>query len=153
MSADSALTFRLATLGDATLLALYAQAMALETEDKALDPETIHLGTEAVLKDPWKGFYLIAEDAGLYAGSLLVTFEWSDWRNGTIWWIQSVYVSPSWRGRGAYQALHCEVERRVQAAGAVGLRLYVVADNDRARRAYEKVGMTGGHYVVYEQYF
>lgn len=147
------LSVRAAHTGDVMALVTFAQTMAHESEGKQLDLATIRRGTEAPLEDPWKGFYLLCEDGAELLGSLMVTYEWSDWRNGPIWWIQSVYVKPSARGRGVYDALHAEVLRRAQAAGARGLRLYVVADNATARRAYERQGMTGGHYVVYEQYF
>ena len=146
-------TIRLAEPRDLPTLVGFACAMADETEGLALNPLTVQHGIQAVLDDPWKGFYLVQELEGALAATLMVTFEWSDWRNGPIWWIQSVYVAPAHRGQGAYDALHAEVLRRAQAAGARGVRLYVVADNAPARRVYERNGMTGGHYVVYEQYF
>jgi len=148
-----ALALRLAEPRDLLTLVHFATAMAQETEGLQLNLLTLQQGIQAVLDDPWKGIYLVAEDQDKLAGALMVTYEWSDWRNGPIWWIQSVYVRPEHRGQGVYDALHAEVLRRAQAAGARGVRLYVVADNAPARRVYERNGMTGGHYVVYEQYF
>jgi len=116
-------------------------AMASETEHKTLDREVLARGTRAVFDDPRRGFYLIAELDGDPAGCLLITYEWSDWRNGDWWWFQSVYVTPAARRAGIFRALYAEVERRARAAGAVGLRLYVERDNKRALRTYASLGM------------
>ena len=116
-------------------------AMASETEHKTLDREVLARGTRAVFDDPRRGFYLIAELDGDPAGCLLITYEWSDWRNGDWWWFQSVYVTPAARRAGIFRALYTEVERRARAAGAVGLRLYVERDNKRALRTYASLGM------------
>jgi ribosomal protein S18 acetylase RimI-like enzyme len=103
-----------------------------------------------VLEQPRRGFYLVAERAGVALGCLLVTYEWSDWRGGDFWWIQSVYVVPAARRGGAFRALYADVERRAAAAGAVGLRLYVETENRRAQATYEGLGMQRCHYFMYE---
>lgn len=133
-------------------------AMAAETEQLALDPERVLRGVRAVLADASKGFYLVATapqaDAGdapeAVVGQLMITFEWSDWRDGPQWWIQSVHVVPAWRRRGVYRALHDEVVRRAREAGAVGIRLYVAASNTRAQATYEALGMAESHYRIFE---
>lgn len=116
-------------------------AMALETEHKTLDRDVLTRGTRAVFDDPRRGFYLIAERDGDPAGCLLITFEWSDWRNGDWWWFQSVYVTKTARRTGIFRALYAAVEGRARAAGAIGLRLYVERDNARAQQAYLSLGM------------
>ncbi|HET7593530.1 MAG TPA: GNAT family N-acetyltransferase [Rhodanobacteraceae bacterium] len=135
------LTIRAATTADIPFLVECNAAMALETEHKALVRDTLTRGTRAVFDDPCRGFYLVAERDGEVAGCLLVTYEWSDWRNGDWWWFQSVYVVPAARRSGVFRALYAEVERRARAAGAVGLRLYVERDNARARQTYLSLGM------------
>ena len=126
--------------------------MALETEAKSLPMETLLPGVEAVLRDPDHGFYLVADSGGEIAGSLLVTFEWSDWRNGRMWWIQSVYVRPAHRRRGVYRALHEAVRERARAAGdVVGVRLYVERENVAAQRTYAALGMSETPYRIYEE--
>jgi GNAT superfamily N-acetyltransferase len=116
-------------------------AMALETERRTLDPATLARGVAAVFEAPRRGAYLIAERDGTPAGCLLVTHEWSDWRGGDWWWIQSVYVVANARRRGVFRALYAETERRARAAGAVGLRLYVERENARAQATYAALGM------------
>ncbi len=124
--------------------------MAIETENKTLDPAVLGAGVQAVLDEPERGFYLIAEREGEAVGSLLVTYEWSDWRNGDFFWIQSVYVSPDARRTGVFRALYAAVEQRARDAGAVGLRLYVEHENTRAQQTYEGLGMQRCHYHMYE---
>ena len=117
---------RLAIADDAATLAGFNQAMALETEARVLADEAVLPGVEAVLRDAGHGFYVVADTGGEVVGSLLVTYEWSDWRNGRIWWIQSVYVRSEHRRRGVYRALHEFVRARARSTGGVvGLRLYV----------------------------
>ena len=143
---------RAATRADADTLAQFNRAMADETEDKALDPETVRNGVEALFDDPSRGFYLVAEAEGRLVGSLMITTEWSDWRNGRFWWIQSVYVRPDARRRGVYRALHRAVRRRARDAAEVcGLRLYVDRGNEAARDTYEALGMTETAYRLYEE--
>jgi len=143
---------RLAVAGDARTLAAFNQAMALETEAKVLADEVALGGVKAALRDAAHGFYVIAESEREIVGALLVTYEWSDWRNGRIWWIQSVYVRPEHRRRGAYRALHEFVRNRARSTGGVvGLRLYVERENAAAQRAYAAMGMSETPYLVYEE--
>jgi ribosomal protein S18 acetylase RimI-like enzyme len=143
---------RPATRADVNTLAQFNRQMAEETEDKLLDAGTVRRGVEAIFDDSSRGFYLVAERAHRVAGSLMVTPEWSDWRNGAFWWIQSVYVRPAARRYGVYKALHREVRRRARSDDEVcGLRLYVERGNERARETYEALGMTETAYRMYEQ--
>jgi GNAT superfamily N-acetyltransferase len=135
------ITIRPATHADIPFLVDCNAAMAHETEHKALDRDVLTRGTQAVFDDPRRGFYLIAERDDRQAGCLLVTYEWSDWRNGAWWWFQSVYVTPEARRHGVFRALYAEVEKRARAAGAVGMRLYVERDNSRAQATYVSLGM------------
>jgi GNAT superfamily N-acetyltransferase len=135
------ITIRAATAADIPFLVECNAAMALETEHKRLDRTVLAHGTQGVFDDPRRGFYLVAECEGEPAGCLLVTHEWSDWRDGDWWWIQSVYVASAHRRRGVFRTLYAEVERRARAAGAVGLRLYVERDNARAQQTYASLGM------------
>lgn len=144
------LLIRAATPADVVNLVAWNAAMAWETEHKRLDPEILRRGVTGVLEQPRRGFYLVAESAGVAVGSLLVTFEWSDWRCGDFWWIQSVYVDPSARRSGVFRALYAAVEQRAAAAGAVGLRLYVETENRHAQATYEGLGMHRCHYLMYE---
>jgi GNAT superfamily N-acetyltransferase len=144
------LLIRAARSTDVADLANWNQAMAWETEHKRLDPAVVHRGVSGVLEQPRRGFYLIAEQDATNVGGLLVTFEWSDWRGGDFWWIQSVYVAPSARRGGVFRALYAAVEQRAAAAGAVGLRLYVETENRRAQQTYEGLGMQPCHYRMYE---
>jgi GNAT superfamily N-acetyltransferase len=143
---------RVATSEDADSLIEFNQAMALETEDKNLDPDVLGPGVRAVFGDPHKGFYVVAEDDGQIIGALMVTYEWSDWRNGWFWWIQSVYILPEARGRRIYSRLYEFVKKHATKRGNVcGFRLYVEAENSHARRVYENVGMEASHYCMYEE--
>ena len=143
---------RLAVPGDAETLAGFNRAMALETESRVLDAERLLPGVEAVLCDPRHGFFVVADTGREVAGALLVTYEWSDWRNGRFWWIQSVYVRPAHRRRGVYRRLHEFVRERARAEGnVVGLRLYVERDNVNAHRTYEALGMDETPYRMYEE--
>ncbi len=107
---------------------------------------------QAVFSNPSHGFYVVAESDGQIIGSLLVTPEWSDWRNGVFWWIQSLYVLPQWRQRGVFRALYAFVAKKADANGTIrGLRLYVETNNTTARACYEKQGMAPSVYTLYEQ--
>ena len=129
-------------------------AMALETEGLALDEAIVRPGVAAVLDDDSLGFYLVAEVEGQPAGQLMVTFEWSDWRNGLWWWIQSVYVRPEFRRRGVYSALHRRVAEEARAAdGICGIRLYVEQDNTTAQQVYKSLEMYPTRYHMYEVEF
>lgn len=147
------ITIRFAGRGDIHTVAEWNRAMAWETEQKQLDPEVLPRGVTAVLDEPRRGFYLVAECEGHAAGCLLVTYEWSDWRNGDFWWIQSVYVAPEARRAGVFRALYADVAERARQARAVGLRLYVETENVRAQSTYRELGMEQCHYFMYEQMF
>ena len=126
-------------------------AMALESEGRALDGGALRAGVRRALLDEARGRYFVAEIAGQPAGQMMITREWSDWRDGWFWWIQSVYVWPAFRRRGVYRALHKYVEQAARAAEDVcGLRLYVEAENETAQRTYESLGMTRTRYHLYE---
>lgn len=142
---------RPATAADADFLRDCNAAMAAETEGRAPDLEVLRAGVAAVLADPAKGRYLVAERDGEAAGCLMLTREWSDWRNGWFWWIQSVYVRPDRRRLGVYRALHETVLEEARADPEVcGVRLYVERDNRAARRTYEALGMRETSYRLYE---
>src|SRR5687767_2081422 len=144
--------FRLATAGDAAVLAEFNAAMALETEGKELLPEVIGAGVRSLLAKPASGFYLLAETEGQVVGSLLVTKEWSDWRNGDFWWIQSVYVRPAWRRQGVYKRLYRHVqELAAKDPGVCGFRLYVERENKQAQSTYRTLGMKETRYLVFEE--
>ena len=145
---------RRATPPDAPFIVESNIAMAAETEDMTLDPDTVGPGVDAVLADSLLGFYLVAEIDGRRAGQLMVTYEWSDWRNGLWWWIQSVYVRPEYRRRGVYSALHRHVAEEAQAAsGVCGLRLYVEQENTTAQQVYRSLEMYPTRYHMYEVEF
>ncbi len=145
------LSIRPASPADAPALCAWNAAMAQETESLALDPAVLERGVRRVFEQPQRGFYLVAERDGEAVGGLLVTYEWSDWRNADYWWIQSVYVVPAARRDGVFRALYAEVERRAREAGAASLRLCVESENRRAQRTYGELGMQPCHYAMYEQ--
>ncbi len=125
--------------------------MARETEELELDRETCGKGVAAVFDDQSLGRYFVAEENGEVVGSLLITYEWSDWRAGMVWWIQSVYVVPELRRQGVYRGLYEHVQKIVQDDESVsGIRLYVDRRNTRAQQVYETLGMNGEHYLVFE---
>lgn len=143
---------RTASADDTATLVEGNCAMARETESRELDHDRITRGVAKVLADARRGTYYIAEIDGTPAGQMLITTEWSDWRDGWFWWIQSVYVCPAFRGRGVYRALQEHVTRLARATGDVcGLRLYVERENAGARAVYEKLGMTRTSYRLYER--
>lgn len=149
---DASLTIRTATAADAETLAQFNEAMARETEDKPLDPDTVRAGVRRVLDGDRPGFYLVAVRDETVVGALMITTEWSDWRNGLFWWIQSVYVRPNARRTGVYRQLHRTVRTRARESDDVcGIRLYVEKDNADARSAYEALGMTQSPYRMYEE--
>ncbi len=143
-------TIRNAELKDLPRLADHNQAMARETEDRELSREVLEAGLQEVLTHPEKGFYLVMEHEGEVVANLMVTIEWSDWRNAPMWWFQSVYVRPEHRGKGLFGQMYHEVMFQARAAGVKELRLYVEKTNTRAQRVYEKLGMEESHYLMYE---
>lgn len=148
------LRIRPAVAGDAAVIADFNRCLARETEHRELDPARVAAGVAAVLIDPAKGRYLVAEADGRVVGQLMLTFEWSDWRNGCFWWIQSVYVEAAHRGRGVFTRLYRHVERLAhEDAGVCGLRLYMEHHNAPARAVYEKMGMKAAGYEVFEADF
>lgn len=145
------MNIRLANASDAADLVDFNQAMALETEGKRLDSQVLKSGVEAVFSDEKKGFYVVTEADAKIVGGLMVTFEWSDWRNGWFWWIQSVYILPEYRGRRIYRLMYEFVKDKAnQEKNVCGFRLYVEKENVNAQKVYEKLGMESSHYLMYE---
>jgi ribosomal protein S18 acetylase RimI-like enzyme len=144
---------RPATPSDLEVIVGFNAAMAEETERLRLDSVTLREGVLALLEGRAPGRYWAAELNGRIVGQLLITFEWSDWRNRMVWWIQSVHVAPEARRHGVFRALYDTARREALAAGAGGLRLYVDATNTRAQAVYTALGMNGDHYRVFEDMF
>lgn len=142
---------RKAIQADIPRIVAFQQHMALETEALRLDPATLLAGVSAVFESGEKGFYLVAEKAGLVVASLMVTQEWSDWRNQTVWWIQSVYVEPGSRKQGIYARMYAFLQEEIAARPDIaGIRLYVDERNTAAQAVYRALGMNGDHYRVFE---
>lgn len=136
---------------DAPGIVEFQVAMAWETEQLQLDEPTVIKGVAAVFEDPKKGIYYVAETDGKVVGSLLTTFEWSDWRNGTVLWIQSVYVRPEYRKRSIFSKLYKHIQEKVTANNNLrGIRLYADKTNIPAHGVYEHLGMTAEHYQMFE---
>jgi GNAT superfamily N-acetyltransferase len=145
------LSVRLALPSDVSVIAEFNAAMAKETEGIELNRDRLQKGVEALFTDPSKGLYYIAESDGKIAGQLMITYEWSDWRNATFWWIQSVYVRQEYRRQGVFHALYRSIETIARTHGDVcGIRLYVEKENDRAQKTYEALGMKHSHYEMME---
>ncbi len=145
-------TIRNATLEDAQTLAEFNRNMAMETENLALLPKVILSGVKAVLENPARGFYVVADMHGDLVASLMVTTEWSDWRDGEFWWIQSVYVQHEWRRHGLYGLLYAHVKQLAECRDNVcGFRLYVERANHVAQKTYRALGMIETQYNLYEQ--
>jgi len=148
-----ALTIRRATPADAPILIEFNRRLAEESEGRALDLDVLGKGVAAALADPNKGPYYVAEEGGEVVGEMQITFEWSDWRNGWLWWIQGVYVRADARRRGVFRALYehvCEAAR--QDPAVVGLRLYVERENLAAQQTYLRMGMEWTNYLMLERY-
>ncbi|MFN0139972.1 MAG: N-acetyltransferase family protein, partial [Pyrinomonadaceae bacterium] len=145
------MNIRIATKDDVDSLVEFNQAMALETEGKRLDSTIVDPAVRSVFTDTEKGFYVVAEEDGMIVGGLLVTYEWSDWRNAWWWWVQSVYIRPEGRGKRIYSLLYDFVKAKAKDAGAYGIRLYVETENVHAQRVYEKVGMQRSNYIMYDE--
>jgi GNAT superfamily N-acetyltransferase len=145
-------TIRPATLEDLTTIVKFNIGIALETEGLALDSATLTSGCTAILTDPTKGRYFVAEVDGKVVGQTMVTYEWSDWRNGNVYWIQSVYIAKDYRRRGIFKMLYNYVKTEAQASGAIGLRLYAFHSNEKAHATYKAMGMET-HNIVFEDFF
>jgi GNAT superfamily N-acetyltransferase len=155
---SEAIGVRRALPGDLSTLVEFSLALARETEGRDLDRSRLRKGTEALFDDPARGFYLVAEAQDQrekrVVGQLMITFEWSDWRNAAFWWIQSVYVAPEWRRRGVYRRLHLAVVKEAREHPQVcGIRLYVERENVVAQAVYVRVGLTRSVYRVFEEDF
>ena len=143
---------RTAEVKDIDTIAELNLAMAWETEQKRLTPATLRRGICAVLDDSDYGFYVVAEAEDQVVGCLMITYEWSDWRNGRFWWIQSLYVRPQFRHRGVFKHLHDFVQARAREHAEVcGIRLYVEQSNHIAQHAYRQIGMHPTTYQMYEE--
>ncbi|MEQ8242363.1 GNAT family N-acetyltransferase [Fulvivirga sp.] len=143
--------FRKAKFKELETIVDFQILMASETEDMKLDKETLISGVEAVFEDPGKGTYYVATEEEVVIACLLITPEWSEWRNGTVWWIQSVYVVKEHRGKGIFKALYNYIKAMVEGDETLkGIRLYVEKENTKAQAVYEKLGMTAEHYKLYE---
>jgi GNAT superfamily N-acetyltransferase len=141
-------------LADAAVIAEFNIRLAEETEALTLDVECVNAGVAALLNDPAKGLYYVAESNDAIIGQLMITYEWSDWRNGNIWWLQSVYVKPQFRQLGVFRALFNHLVELARARPDVcGLRLYMHAENAKARHCYERLGMKQTKYEVFELAF
>ncbi|MCF8303200.1 MAG: GNAT family N-acetyltransferase [Bacteroidales bacterium] len=129
----------------------FQQKMALETENISLDAETVKKGVQQVFTDHSKGRYYLAKHDGEVVASMLTTFEWSDWRNGTVLWLQSVYVLPDYRKKGIFRMMYHHIKQKVEnTESLVGIRLYVDKTNKVAQKVYESLGMSGDHYQLFE---
>ena len=148
---DGKLIIRLATSADINPIAAFQLSMAEESEGKALDPQVVAEGVRGVLDQIHRGQYFLAESEGRVVGSLLITYEWSDWRNASFWWIHGVYVEPASRRQGVYSAMHNHILRIARSnPGVCGVRLYVDHENKTAQSTYSSLGMYKSRYDLYE---
>ena len=149
---DKGIQVRRANLADLETIVAFNRAMAAETEDRDLDLQTVRAGVRQGLEDPIRSQYYVAEIESAIVGQTMVTLEWSDWRNGFFWWIQSVYVEPGFRGQGVFKGLHEHIRTAARQQGNVcGLRLYVHNENERAIEIYHKLGMAVTDYYLCEE--
>lgn len=144
---------RQGTIDDLDAIIEGNRSMAEETEGLELDADVLRAGVAAVLNGAQPGRYFVIEEADAVVAQLMITYEWSDWRNAMVWWIQSVYVAPSCRGRGLYRRLYAHVQEEARRAKAAGVRLYVDERNVAAQKVYGALGMNGEHYRVFEAMF
>jgi ribosomal protein S18 acetylase RimI-like enzyme len=148
------ISVRQAVAADVPVIVDFNCRLAQESENKPLDPEVLTRGVRATFGDPHKGPYFVAEIAGQIVGQTQITYEWSDWRNGWIWWIQGVYVRSEARRRGVFRSLYQHISQAAQAdPEVVALRLYVERDNHAAQQTYESLGMARSGYLVMERSF
>lgn len=146
------ITIRTANRDDAAQILEYQLMLAHETETVALDKLVVSKGIKAVFDDPGKGTYYVAQQKEQVIGCCLITFEWSEWRNGTVWWLQSVYVDIRHRRNGVFKKMYEHLTKTIaQNPAILGLRLYVDKSNLRAQKVYGTLGMNGEHYTVYER--
>jgi GNAT superfamily N-acetyltransferase len=143
-------TIRKATPEDAIIIIEFQKKMAWETEEMTLNPEVVEKGVNAVFSVPARGQYWVAEDDGKIIASLLITYEWSDWRNSDVWWFQSVYVLPQFRRKGIFRSMYQYIKTEAEKEGIPGLRLYVETNNSRAQITYQSLGMQSLHYKMFE---
>jgi len=147
----SPLTIRRARSQDVEVIVEFNARLAQETENRTLDRSVLSGGVSALLKDQTKGMYYVAMEGTTAVGQLMITYEWSDWRNGTFWWIQSVYVHAQHRGKGIFRGLYDHVLAEAKSrADVVGLRLYVDRHNRTAQETYERLGMRKSEYEMYD---
>ncbi len=144
------ISIRKARQEDAPFIIDFQQKMAWETESMTLPADIITSGVNAVFSNPLLGHYWVAESNGQVVASLLITYEWSDWRNTNVWWIQSVYVHPSVRRTGIFRSMYQQIRDETEKIGVAGLRLYVETNNTRAQKTYKALGMRKEHYTMYE---
>ena len=144
------ITIRKAIPADAPSIVDFQLKMAWETEHLALDPETVTKGVKTVFVVPSRGQYYVAEGNGIIVASLLITYEWSDWRYANVWWFQSVYVLPKYRRTGIFRKMYSFIKDEADKNNIAGLRLYVESNNVKARKTYEALGMCSEHYTMYE---
>jgi GNAT superfamily N-acetyltransferase len=144
------ITIRKAQPDDVSVIIDFQQKMAWETEQLTLVPEKINNGVKAVFDNPVKGQYWIAQKDNIVIASLLITYEWSDWRNTDVWWFQSVYVLPEFRRTGIFRKMYSHIRNESEKLGVAGLRLYVETNNIPAQKTYESLGMQSEHYKMYE---
>ncbi|MFZ6013253.1 MAG: GNAT family N-acetyltransferase [Bacteroidota bacterium] len=146
------ISIRPATTKDIPVLIDFQQRLALETESVTLDANILQRGMQALFDDPSKGVYFVAEHSGKIVGCHMITYEWSDWRNGMVWWLQSVYVTAEQRKHGVFKKMFDNLVNMInQDPSVVGLRLYVDKTNVRAQSVYTAMGMNGDHYTVFER--
>jgi ribosomal protein S18 acetylase RimI-like enzyme len=146
-----AVVIREADADDVGRIVLFNQAMARETEGRELDRRTLSKGVEALIRDPARGRYFVAVKGEEVVGQVMITTEWSDWRNGQVWWLQSVYVSRRHRREGIYRGLHEHVREAALTEKVIGIRLYVDRDNLPAQETYRSLGMAESQYLMYEE--
>jgi GNAT superfamily N-acetyltransferase len=141
---------RKATPSDSSSIIDFQLKMARETENINLAPEIVTKGVDAVFHDHSRGQYYVAESECSVVASLLITYEWSDWRNCNVWWFQSVYVVPEFRRQGIFRKMYFYIRELAEKQDIAGLRLYVETKNSRAQKTYEALGMSSEHYSFYE---
>lgn len=144
------ITIRKATHSDSEIIIDFQQKMAWETEKMTLAPDIISKGVNAVFEDQSRGQYWVAANDGIVVASLLITYEWSDWRNCNVWWFQSVYVLPEYRRKGIFRSMYHHIKNEGEKECIAGLRLYVETNNSVAQNTYEMLGMKSLHYRMFE---